>query len=257
MFTKSARYYDRLYSFKNYEEASHKLQAIIKARHPSATTLLDVACGTGKHLEWLCEHYQAEGLDLNPELIEIARARLPDVPLHVGDMTDFTLGRRFDVITLLFSSIAYARTRENLSRTFQCFARHLNPGGLVVLEPWFTPETYRTGTITANFVNDPEVKIVWMYTSNRHDRIAVLDIHYMVGTPAGVDQFTEVHELGLFTVDEYKRSFTEVGLTVDHDPVGLFNRGLYIGSSLIRNDSAVEDTLKRPVKSFGFGDDAL
>jgi SAM-dependent methyltransferase len=229
MFTKSARYYDKLYAFKNYDEASRKLYEIIKARHSSAVTLLDVACGTGKHIERLREHYQVEGLDLNPELLKIASARLPGVPLHVGDMTEFALGRRFDVITLLFSSIAYVRTAENLRRTFQCFARHLNPSGLVILEPWFTPETYWTGTITANFVNDPDLKIVWMYTSNRRDRIAILDIHYMVGTPAGIEQFTEVHELGLFTHDEYEGAFTDVGLTVEHDPAGLFNRGLYIG----------------------------
>jgi SAM-dependent methyltransferase len=229
MFTKSARYYDRLYAFKDYDKASHELHGIIQARHPSAVTLLDVSCGTGKHIERLRDHYHAEGLDLNPELLEIARARLPGVPLHVGDMTHFALGRRFDVITSLFSSIAYARTVENLWRTFQCFARHLNPGGLVILEPWFTPETYWTGTITANFVNDPDLKIMWMYTSNRRDRIAILDIHYMVGTPAGIEQFVEIHELGLFTRDEYEGAFADVGLTVEHDPVGLFRRGLYIG----------------------------
>ena len=229
MFSKSARFYDRLYAFKDYEEASHKVHDIIQARHSSAATLLDVACGTGKHLERLSQHYQVEGLDLNPDLLEIAQSRLPDVPLHVGDMADFALGKRFDVITSLFSSIAYVKTVENLGRTVQCFAQHLNPGGLVLVEPWFTPDTFWTGTITANFVNDPDLKVVWMYTSNRRDRVAVHDIHYMVGTPTGIEQFTEIHELGLFARNECERAFTNVDLTVEYDPVGLFNRGLYIG----------------------------
>jgi len=232
MYSKSARYYDNLYAFKDYDEEYYGISAIVRGRHPSASTLLDVACGTGRHMERLSKHYQVEGLDLNPQLLEIARTRLPDVPLHVGDMTNFELGRCFDVITLLFSSIAYVKTVENLARTLQCLARHLNPGGLVILEPWFTPENFWTGTITANFVNDPDLKIVWMYTSERRGRLSVLDIHYMVGTPAGIEQFTELHELGLFTRDEYERAFTDVGLTVEHDIPGPFNRGLFIGSSL-------------------------
>jgi len=229
MFTKSARFYDSLYAFKDYAEASRKLHKIIDARHPSAATLLDVGCGTGKHIEQLRDHYQAEGLDVNPELLEIARARLPEIPLHVGDMTNFALGRRFDVVACLFSSIAYVRTFGNLRRTLQCFVRHLKPGGLVIVEPWFTPETYRTGTITANLVNEPDLKIAWMYASDRHDRMSVIDIHYMVGTPEGIEQFVERHEFGLFTRNEYERAFTDVELEVEYDPVGLFNRGLYIG----------------------------
>ena len=229
MFAESARYYDQLYAFKDYDSASQKLHEIIRARRPFAGTLLDVACGTGKHIEWLRQYYQVEGLDLNPKLLQIAGTRLPNVALHLGDMTEFELGRRFDVITSLFSSIAYVRTIENFRKTFHCFVRHLNPGGLIILEPWFTPEDYRTDTITANFVNESDLKIVWMYTSRRRDRVAIMDIHYMVGTPAGINVFTELHEMGLFTRDEYEGAFTDVGLRVEHDPVGLFNRGLYVG----------------------------
>jgi hypothetical protein len=54
------------------------------------------------------------------------------------------------------------------------------------------------------------------------------DRPYVVGTTNGIDTFTELHELGLFTHHEYRRAFMDAGLTVEHDPVGLFNRGLYI-----------------------------
>jgi ubiquinone/menaquinone biosynthesis C-methylase UbiE len=48
----------------------------------AAGSLLDVACGTGKHLEQLMRWYQVEGLDLDDGLLAIARERLPGVPLH-------------------------------------------------------------------------------------------------------------------------------------------------------------------------------
>lgn len=230
MFTQTARFYDRLYWFKDYPLAGEQLHSRIQALRPGATRLLDVGCGTGKHLEVLRHHYQAEGIDLNPELLETARERCPDVPFHIADMTDFTLPRTFDVVVILFSAIGYVRTRDNLRKTMDRVARHLQPGGLALVEPWFTPQTYLSGTITANFVNDPDLKIAWMYVSERREALSVLDIHYLVGTPTGIERFNEVHELGLFTHEQYVEAFEQAGMDVQYDAAGFFGRGLYVGT---------------------------
>ncbi len=130
---------------------------------------------------------------------------------------------------LLFSSIGYVRTYDNLLKTIAGLARHLEPGGLAFVEPWFTPQTYVSGTVTANFVNDPDLKIAWMYVSERRGALSVLDIHYLVGTPTGIEQFNEVHELGLFTHEQYLAAFEQAGMEVEYDATGFFGRGLYIG----------------------------
>ena len=114
MFTDSAHIYDAVYSFKDYAAESRRIHELIEERSPGASTLLDVACGTGKHLEQLRAWYEVSGLDLDPQLLELAKERLGDVELHQGDMTAFTLGRRFDVVTCLFSSIGYVVTLERL-----------------------------------------------------------------------------------------------------------------------------------------------
>ena len=122
MFTDSAAIYDAVYSFKDYAAESERLRTLIEENAPGATTLLDVACGTGKHLEQLRATYEVTGLDLDPDLLEIARVRLGDVELHVADMTDFALGRRFDVVTCLFSSIGYVGTVSRLERAIEAMA---------------------------------------------------------------------------------------------------------------------------------------
>ena len=53
MFTDSAHIYDAVYSFKDYGAESARIHTLIEERSPGASTLLDVACGTGKHLEQL------------------------------------------------------------------------------------------------------------------------------------------------------------------------------------------------------------
>jgi SAM-dependent methyltransferase len=229
MFVKSARFYDALYWFKDYRAACDALHAIVQREVPGATTLLDVGCGTGKHLEHLGRDYRVEGLDLSGDLLALARERCPGVPLHQADMSNFSLGRTFDAVTCLFSAVAYVRTAERMEAAVACMARHLNETGVLVIEPWFSPERLWTGHITANFVDQQDLKIAWMYTTEVQDGVSVLNIHYMVGTPAGVETFTERHEMGLFTDDQYRHALERAGLTVEYDPVGPFGRGMFVG----------------------------
>ena len=114
MFTDTAEFYDLFYEEKDYAGEVRRLREIVEARAPGARTLLDVACGTGMHLAELRAQYRVEGVDLDEGLLAVAAKRLPDVPMHAGDMRAFDLGRRFDVVTCLFSSIGYVRTTDGL-----------------------------------------------------------------------------------------------------------------------------------------------
>ncbi len=227
MFTKSAHYYDALYRFKDYEGAAQAIATFVDERNGAASTLLDVACGSGKHLANLRHRFRVEGLDLNPELLEVAATTCPDVPLHEADMISFDLGKRFDVVTCLFSSISYVQTREKLVAAVAAMARHLAPGGLLLIEPWFSPDRYWVGHLAANYADEPDLKISWMYVQAVRDGLAVLDIHYQVGTPDGVHQFRELHEMGLFTDEEYSEAFRLAGLRPAYDHEGFFGRGLF------------------------------
>lgn len=229
MFNKSAKYYDELYHFKDYKLASLRLREWIKKYSPGAKTLLDVACGTAKHIEHLQEDYHVEGLDVSQDLLDQAKKRCPEVTFHQADMIDFQLKQKFDVITCLFSSIGYVKSLDNLNRAVSCMGHHVKPGQLLIIEPFFGPDEFWTDYVTANFVDQPELKICWMYTAEARDRIAYLEINYMVGTPSGIEHFVEPHEIGLFTAQEYKDAFVKAGFKVDFDDEGLFGRGMYIG----------------------------
>lgn len=232
MFTKSANIYDAIYlnMGKDYTAEAVKIHSIVQQyKRISGNLLLDVACGTGIHIGSLREYYQVEGLDLDEKMLAEARKKFPDVPLHHGDMVDFDLGREFDIVTCLFSSIGYVKTTQRLNQAVSRMARHVKPGGVLLVEPWFSPDVWNTGKVHATFVNQPDLKIARMNISERKDNLSFFNFHYLVATPEGIEHFTELHELGLFTDNEYLEAFHAAGLTVSHDPIGLDGRGLYIG----------------------------
>lgn len=231
MFSKSAHIYDAVYSDKDYAGEARRLKAFIAEHKRSAgNALLDVACGTGGHVPYLRDDFVYEGLDLDPELLAIARERHPGIVFHQGDMIDFDLGRQFDVVTCLFSSIGYVREVPKLDQAIATLARHLLPGGILVVGPFFGPDAWVPGHPHAIFVDQPDLKIARMNVSGRRDDIALLDFQYLVATPGGIEHFAEHHELGLFTDAQYRHAFTAAGLDVAYDAEGLIGRGLYIGS---------------------------
>ncbi len=232
MFSRSADIYDAVYSYKDYVAEAERIHALIEERTPGASTLLDVACGTGKHLEQLARWYSVQGLDLNEDFVAIARDRLGDLAhIHLADMTSFDFARTFGAVTCLFSSIAYVGTEERLDATLAAMARHLGPGGTLVLEPWITPENWIVGRPHLLTVDEPERKIARASVAGREGDISILEFDYLVATPEGTRHFTERHEAALFTDEQYRQAFERAGLSVELDEEGLIGRGLYVGQA--------------------------
>ncbi len=230
VFSKTARYYDKLYASKDYAGEVQRLVPLLDIQPDrEQRTLLDVACGTGLHIEHLTRHFHVEGLDICPELLEMARERNPGVLLHLGDMTDFDLGKQFDVVTCLFSSIAYVKTLNKLREAVRSMTAHLKPQGVLVIEPWFTPENWHANTVHGTYIDEPDLKIARINTSFVEGKLSVFDLHHLIGTPEKTEHLVEHHELGLFEVEETTSVMEEAGLTVNYDAEGLTGRGLYIG----------------------------
>lgn len=231
MYDRSAELYDAIYSFKNYEKEAAKLHQLIQQHKRSpGNDLLEAACGTGGHIKYLKNSYSVEGLDISQQMLRLARKKHPDIVFHRGDMVSFKLSKQFDVITCLFSAIGHLKTKRKLSLAIRNMSRHLKPGGVLIVEPWPTPQQWHDGLVHANFVDQPELKIARMNISKSKGKLSVMDMHHLVATPKRVEHFVERLVMGLFTHEEYLDAFRQAKLATTYDPEGLMGRGLYIGT---------------------------
>jgi ubiquinone/menaquinone biosynthesis C-methylase UbiE len=231
-FHELAEYYDPLNDQKDYRGESKRLEAIAKRFGPSGrTSWLDVACGTGRHLEFLRRRHFTVGVDGSREMLRIARRRLLGVRLVAGDMRTFRLGHRFDVVSCLFSAIGHLGSKEDVRRTLANFARHLNPGGVAIVEPWIEPVKFRAGFIHLCTYEDPTVKIARCSSSARRGNRSIIHFHFLVGKPGREVRYYEVTDQGLLlSRKELLRLMRTAGLRPRFLLPGLTSgRGLLVG----------------------------
>ncbi len=230
MYRQLASYYDEIYHFKDYQKEAQKIETLIQQHKKSpGDHLLDVACGTGNHVEYLKQHYTVEGLDSSSEMLRIARKKLPDIVFHLGEMTSFKLKNRFDIITCLFSAIGHVKTKARMRGAVRNMAGHLQPGGLMILEPWITPANFRKGIVGYNSVEKPNLKIARINISRVRGPVSAFEYHYLIGTPSKVQHVIDRGSLGLWTHEEHLEAFRDACLEVTFDSEGLMGRGLYLG----------------------------
>jgi SAM-dependent methyltransferase len=233
VFLESAELYDAIYHFKNYARECECLRSLIGDAVPAASTILDVACGTGEHARFLKDHYAVDGVDINEDYIRAARLKNPAGCYTRADMTGFDLGRNYDVVTCLFSAIGRVTTFERLERAIACMARHVRPGGALIVEPWFTPDQWNPGSLFVHLGEIRAAKVCRLSLSGRDGDVSILLYHYLRGTPEGIEHYTERLQLGLFTRDEMTWAFESAGMAVRYDSEGLMGRGLYLATQRV------------------------
>lgn len=234
MFSRTARLYDAFYHEKDYRAEARYVADVVRTRVPGAATLLDVACGTGEHARILTDDhgFLVDGIDIEASLLDIARAKGGRGTFRIADMVDFDLERTYDGVVCLFSSIGYVRTEPALRSAIAAMARHLVPGGVLVVEPWFEPGMMTDGFVTLLSRELPDgTKACRMSHTAIDGRRSVLRFEYLVGEARGLRRESEIHELGLFTREEMTGAIEAAGLCDSrYDEPGPSGRGLYVAT---------------------------
>ena len=227
-----AKYYDRVYSFKDYLDEAVRLQnLIIKYSESGGNALLDVGCGTGFHLKHLKDDFSCTGVDISKAMLKIARKNVKGVTFKEADMKTLRLGKQFDVITCLLSSIGYVKTAASLEKTIRNFSKHLKKGGLVLIEPSYAKSRYVSGEPRITTYDGKDVKIARINYTNIRQATAVLNMHILIAE-RGKDAkyYVDRHKLGLFGINNTLRIMKAADLKSKYLKSGLMpGRELFVG----------------------------
>lgn len=235
-----AAWYDALYESLGKDhvtEARELLARVTSQLGRTPATWLDVACGTGQHLAAVADEVdEVVGVDLSESMLDVARARLGGrVELRVADQRDLDLGRRFDVVTSLFSSIGYAEDLDELDATVAALARHVAPGGVLVIEPWVDPEDWEDGRTQVVDVEEEGRRAVRVITSRREGEVSLMEVAVVSAAAGRLTVDREEHRMLLVPRERLLDSVRAAGLEPTWDDPepragGPTGRGLVIGT---------------------------
>lgn len=205
-------YYHLLYNNRDNAEAATFIDKLLNYLHPSANaTMLDVACGTGRHSSYLAaKGYTVTGIDLSIRSINIAKKLENDhLSFYQHDMRLPFRVNYFDFVFNFFTSFGYFDTERENENALRTMRNALKPGGCLVLDYLNSPyvknnlvpfEVKETGDVVFDIVRE-------VNDGKFQKQINILDRSRLYRTT-----FTE--NVSAFTLHDFEEMFAHQGLQI-------------------------------------------
>ena len=141
-----AAFYDLLYKDKNYKAEADYIDRLIdrfSKQKKQNLSLLDLACGTGRHLQELYGkgYSTLSGSDISKSMIDVARTVAQREKLNI-DFYNYSfqnsnsIDKKFDVVISMFSAVNYLTSYEDQSKTLKNVQGLLKKDGLFIFDYW-------------------------------------------------------------------------------------------------------------------------
>ncbi|MGQ9782600.1 MAG: class I SAM-dependent DNA methyltransferase [Armatimonadota bacterium] len=215
-FTAIAKHYDSLMSSVPYRQWVDYIEAILQRLDYHPKTVLDLACGTGNVSELLADRgYAVVGVDISPEMIEVARTKSGRVEYYMQDISELNLdNRQFELAICLFDSLNYITDPVRLAACFERVGAHLVPGGLFIFDVNTVYALEHGFFDQANLAFGSYPRYVWTSQYDHRTHICQVDMLFEVMEDGHVKQFKEVHYQRGYSLEELTRWLVEAGFEV-------------------------------------------
>ena len=150
-FYRYAKYYDIAFDFKNIKEECLFIKSLYeKYNKRKAQSFLELACGPSLHvLEFSKDGLFSLGIDLESSMVNYSKEKTLNWNLKaefkVADMIDFDLKQKFDIAAILMDSTSYLLDNEQVISHLNSVSKHLNKGGIYILEMSHTRDVFNQG----------------------------------------------------------------------------------------------------------------
>lgn len=196
------------------DDAAHVVRVVDAVVDGPASTLLELGSGWGNNAFHLKERYACTLVDLSEDMLAVSRRGNPDCEHLQGDMRSVRLGREFDVV-FVHDAIDYMRTEEDLAAAIETVASHLRPGGVAILTPDVTAETFEPATLAeAKDHDDIQVRYLeWTHPPAPGGTEVDVDMVLVIRDAEGGTRVEhDRHTCGVFPSATWVRLIEEAGL---------------------------------------------
>ena len=131
-YSQFARFYDAVNNVT--EPRSRKMLRYIEQHLPTASSVLELGCGTGAVLAGLGSGFALTGVDRSSEMLAFARRRCPAARLHEADMTSLALDEQFDVVLCVYDTLNHVTDFAGWRAVVERVHDHLREGGLFIFD---------------------------------------------------------------------------------------------------------------------------
>ena len=211
----------------SYRDVPHEVDAVLKFHGGAVASALELASGPGDHaLDLAGRGIRASTVDLNPAMSARAAERATERGLALetvttGDMVEFDLGGRFDLVLCLIDSLAHVLDLDSLVSHLACVRRHLAPGGAYVVETLHPADGFGVGRHTeTDWTVDRDgvrVRVRWGRPDERIDPVTQVTetvVTIDVRAPWGEQRLEETMAQRFWTRDELRAAARLAGLEV-------------------------------------------
>ena len=227
IYSKLAHVYDRLMSNVDYETWADYIDEIIDIHHPQATRLLEMACGTGSIAISLDElgYYDILATDLSPDMIAKAKLKadesICEVSFRTMNFMDIDLKETFDVVFMVFDSINYLHTEEDILKLHAEVRKVLRPGGYFIFD-FTTPRNSRKAIRQLHREEgiSRDKKYRYFRTSSFDGNSNIHTNKFEIEKSGEVngsttENFVEIHRQKIYTFDQMMRILLKTGYQIE------------------------------------------
>lgn len=221
MYTELAGWFHLITAPEDYaEEAEFFWAAICEAARRPVESILELGSGGGNNAFHLKQHCALTLVDLSAAMVELSREINPECRHHVGDMRTFDAGGRFDAV-FIHDAVGYLTSIDDVRATIENAARHLEPGGAVLVAPDHVVENFRDGVEHGGHSKDGRAVRYEEHTWDPDPADSNYLTHYVyrLSEPGGEERIVEdTHVLGLFSRAEWLDAIERAGLAATAIP---------------------------------------
>jgi len=206
---KYSKYYNLLYKDKNYLEEYEYICEILKRHGVGGKNILDIGCGTGKHLHFFKQNgFSISGVDLSENMIREAKKYLhQEEDLIYAKASEFCFNRKFDTIMSLFHVMSYQTENSELEKVFQNVSNHLIEGGLFVFDFWYGPAVLSDQPVVRiKKLEDADIQITRITEPVMRYNENIVDVNFEVMVEDKkthiVERINETHNMRYFFLPE-------------------------------------------------------